>query len=330
MKLIFAGTPEFARVALERLHRAGFEIVLVLSQPDRPAGRGMKLQASPVKQYAVANGMPVAQPRSLRLDGKYPEDAAAAEAAIREARADAMVVAAYGLILPQWVLDAPARGCLNIHASLLPRWRGAAPIHRAIEAGDAETGVTIMQMDAGLDTGDMLVRERLAIAPEDTTGSLHDKLALLGGRLIVEALEMAACGGLSAEPQPEAGVTYAHKIDKAEAAIDWTDPALAIARRVRAFNPAPGATGVLGGETVKIWAARVVGGDAAGAASGSAGQVLAVDGTGIRVCTGEGVLCLTELQRAGGKRLPVADFLRGFAVEPGQQFQVAPVPGAAG
>ena len=330
MKLIFAGTPEFARVALERLHRAGFEIVLVLSQPDRPAGRGMKLQASPVKQYAVANGMPVAQPRSLRLDGKYPEDAAAAEAEIREARADAMVVAAYGLILPQWVLDAPARGCLNIHASLLPRWRGAAPIHRAIEAGDAETGVTIMQMDAGLDTGDMLVRERLAIAPEDTTGSLHDKLALLGGRLIVEALEMAACGGLSAEPQPEAGVTYAHKIDKAEAAIDWTDPALAIARRVRAFNPAPGAAGVLGGETVKIWAARVVGGDAAGAASGSAGQVLAVDGTGIRVCTGEGVLCLTELQRAGGKRLPVADFLRGFAVEPGQQFQVAPVPGAAG
>ena len=330
MKLIFAGTPEFARVALERLHRAGFEIVLVLSQPDRPAGRGMKLQASPVKQYAVAHGMPVAQPRSLRLDGKYPEDAAAAEAAIREARADAMVVAAYGLILPQWVLDAPARGCLNIHASLLPRWRGAAPIHRAIEAGDAETGVTIMQMDAGLDTGDMLVRERLAIAPEDTTGSLHDKLALLGGRLIVEALELAACGGLSAEPQPEAGVTYAHKIDKAEAAIDWTDPAMAIARRVRAFNPAPGATGVLGGETVKIWAARLVGGDAAGAASGSAGQVLAVDGTGIRVCTGEGILCLTELQRAGGKRLPVADFLRGFAVEPGQQFQVAPVPGAAG
>ena len=330
MKLIFAGTPEFARVALERLHRAGFEIVLVLSQPDRPAGRGMKLQASPVKQYAVAHGMPVAQPRSLRLDGKYPEDAAAAEAAIREAQADAMVVAAYGLILPQWVLDAPARGCLNIHASLLPRWRGAAPIHRAIEAGDAETGVTIMQMDAGLDTGDMLVRERLAIAPEDTTGSLHDKLALLGGRLIVEALELAACGGLSAEPQPEAGVTYAHKIDKAEAAIDWTDPAMAIARRVRAFNPAPGATGVLGGETVKIWAARVVGGDAAGAASGSAGQVLAVDGTGIRVCTGEGILCLTELQRAGGKRLPVADFLRGFAVEPGQQFQVAPVPGAAG
>ena len=182
MKLIFAGTPEFARVALERLHRAGFEIVLVLSQPDRPAGRGMKLQASPVKQYAVANGMPVAQPRSLRLDGKYPEDAAAAEAAIREARADAMVVAAYGLILPQWVLDAPARGCFNIHASLLPRWRGAAPIHRAIEAGDAETGVTIMQMDAGLDTGDMLVRERLAIEPDDTTGSLHDKLAALGGR----------------------------------------------------------------------------------------------------------------------------------------------------
>ena len=327
MRIIFAGTPEFACVALERLHGAGFETVLVMSQPDRPAGRGMKLQASPVKQFALAHGMPLAQPRSLRLDGKYPDEAAAAQAAIREARADAMVVAAYGLILPQWVLDAPAKGCLNIHASLLPRWRGAAPIHRAIEAGDAETGVTIMQMDAGLDTGDMLVRERLAIAPEDTTGSLHDKLALLGGRLIVEALEMAACGGLTAEPQPEAGVTYAHKIDKAEAAIDWSTPAETIARRVRAFNPAPGATGVLGGETVKVWAAQVGGADGR---NGGAGEVLAVGSDGIHVLTGEGVLCLTELQRAGGKRLPVADFLRGFAVEPGQRFQLASPQQAGG
>ncbi|AOW15127.1 methionyl-tRNA formyltransferase [Hydrogenophaga crassostreae] len=319
MKIIFAGTPEFARVALERLHRAGFEVALVLSQPDRPAGRGMKLQASPVKQYAVAHNMPVAQPRSLRLDGKFPEEAAAAQEAIRQAGAEVMVVAAYGLILPQWVLDAPAKGCLNIHASLLPRWRGAAPIHRAIEAGDAQTGVTIMQMDAGLDTGAMLLREAWAIGPEDTTGVLHDKLADLGGRLIVEALELAACGGLTAEAQPEAGVTYAHKIDKAEAAVQWSDPAADIARRVRAFNPAPGAAGMLDGEAVKIWAAHVEPGGA-----GAAGEVLGVDSLGIHVCTGDGVLCLTELQRAGGKRLPVADFLRGMRVQVGQVFTAAP------
>ncbi len=327
MRIIFAGTPEFARMALERLHLAGFEIPLVLSQPDRPAGRGMKLQASPVKQCAVEHGMAVAQPRSLRLDGKFPEEASAAQEAIREARADVIVVAAYGLILPQWVLDAPAKGCLNIHASLLPRWRGAAPIHRAIEAGDADTGVTIMQMDAGLDTGDMLLRETLAIAPSDTTGTLHDKLALLGGRLIVEALEMAACRGLKAEPQPEAGVTYAHKIDKAEAAIDWQERADTIARRVRAFNPAPGAVMQFEGEAVKVWAAHVEQEDAGAA---SAGHVLTVDAMGIRVATGRGVLCLTELQRAGGKRLPVADFLRGFAMSPGQSFDVPLAQKAAG
>ena len=327
MRIIFAGTPEFARMALERLHLAGFEIPLVLSQPDRPAGRGMKLQASPIKQCAVEHGMAVAQPRSLRLDGKFPEEASAAQEAIREARADVMVVAAYGLILPQWVLDAPAKGCLNIHASLLPRWRGAAPIHRAIEAGDADTGVTIMQMDAGLDTGDMLLRETLAIDPSDTTGTLHDKLALLGGRLIVEALELAACGGLKAEPQPEAGVTYAHKIDKAEAAIDWQESADTIARRVRAFNPAPGAVGQFEGEAVKVWAAHVEQEDAGAA---SAGRVLTVDAMGIRVATGRGVLCLTELQRAGGKRLPVADFLRGFAMSPGQSFDVPLAQKAAG
>ena len=327
MRIIFAGTPEFARMALERLHLAGFEIPLVLSQPDRPAGRGMKLQASPVKQCAVEHGMAVAQPRSLRLDGKFPEEASAAQEAIREARADVIVVAAYGLILPQWVLDAPAKGCLNIHASLLPRWRGAAPIHRAIEAGDADTGVTIMQMDAGLDTGDMLLRETLAIDPSDTTGTLHDKLALLGGRLIVEALELAACGGLKAEPQPEAGVTYAHKIDKAEAAIDWQERADTIARRVRAFNPAPGAVMQFEGEAVKVWAAHVEQEDAGAA---SAGRVLTVDAMGIRVATGRGVLCLTELQRAGGKRLPVADFLRGFAMSPGQSFDVPLAQKAAG
>eukprot|EP01041_Mallomonas_annulata_P024825 gene24825-45717_t len=237
MRVIFAGTPEFARVALERLHAAGHTIALVLSQPDRPAGRGMKLQASPVKQCAVSNGWPVAQPRSLRLDGKYPEDAAAAREALLAAQADAMIVAAYGLILPQWVLDLPPKGCLNIHASLLPRWRGAAPIHRAIEAGDTETGITIMQMDAGLDTGDMLLRESLDIG-DDSTACLHDRLAELGGRMIVEAL--ANIGGLVRTPQPAEGITYAHKVEKHEALIDWTLPADAIVRRIRAFDPFPG------------------------------------------------------------------------------------------
>ena len=193
LRVVFAGTPEFARVALEAIAAAGHDVALVLTQPDRPAGRGMKLQASPVKQCALANGWPVAQPRSLRLDGKYPDEAAAAREALLAARADVMVVAAYGLILPQWVLDLPRLGCLNIHASLLPRWRGAAPIHRAIEAGDARTGITIMQMDAGLDTGDMLSVEALEIG-DDNTARLHDRLAALGGRMIVEALAGAAEG----------------------------------------------------------------------------------------------------------------------------------------
>ena len=237
MKVIFAGTPEFARVALAKLQAAGFEIALVLTQPDRPAGRGMKLQASPVKQWALERSIPVAQPRSLRLDGKYPDDAQAVKTAIETAQADVMVVAAYGLILPQWTLESCRLGALNIHASLLPRWRGAAPIHRAIEAGDAQTGITIMQMDAGLDTGDMLLMEKQLIATDDTTASLHDKLADLGGRLVVEALEMAACGGLSPVPQAKEGITYAHKIEKHEAQIDWQQSATVIERRIRAFNP---------------------------------------------------------------------------------------------
>ena len=319
-RVVFAGTPVFARVALERLLAAGFEVPLVLTQPDRPAGRGMKLQASPVKQCALEHGIPVAQPRSLRLDGKYPGEALAAREALLAAKADAMVVAAYGLILPQWVLDVPARGCLNIHASLLPRWRGAAPIHRAIEAGDTDTGVTIMQMDAGLDTGDMLLTERLPIGADDTTGSLHDRLATLGGRLIVEALELAACGGLTATQQPVEGVTYAHKIDKAEALIDWTQPTAVTERRIRAFNPNPGAATALAGEAIKVWAAHT----GSGHPVGVPGLVLAADGDGIRVLCGEGMLVLTELQRAGGKRLPAADFLRGFALAPGQVLDAAP------
>ena len=220
----------------------GIEIALVLTQPDRPAGRGLKLQASPVKPFALEHGIPVAQPRSLRLDGKYPDDAAAAQAAMASTQADAMVVAAYGLILPQWVLDLPRHGCFNIHASLLPRWRGAAPIHRAIEAGDAETGVTIMQMDAGLDTGAMLLGDSVEIGPDTTSGSLQERLAALGAERIVEALAALDKGPLVGRPQPEAGVTYAHKIDKAEATIDWREPrrrssgacAPSIPRRARA------------------------------------------------------------------------------------------------
>ena len=318
MRVVFAGTPEFARVALEALQRAGFDIPLVLTQPDRPAGRGMKLQASPVKQFALAHGMAVAQPRSLRLDGKYPEDAQAARAALLAANADVMVVAAYGLILPQWVLDLPRQGCLNIHASLLPRWRGAAPIHRAIEAGDAETGVTIMQMDAGLDTGDMLLTERLPITAAAATATLHDQLAALGGRMIVEALELAACGGLKPVPQPAEGVTYAHKIEKAEAAIDWRLPAPQIERRVRALDPFPGATAVLGGEVVKVWRSEL---DSCQRPSDvRQGQILLVNDSGITVACGEGCLRLTELQRPGGKRLAARDFLRGFDLQPGQCF----------
>ena len=320
MRVIFAGTPEFARVALAHLHEAGFDIPLVLTQPDRPAGRGMKLQASAVKQWAQAQQIPVAQPRSLRLDGKYPEDAAAARAAIETARADVMVVAAYGLILPQWVLDLPRLGCLNIHGSVLPRWRGAAPIHRAIEAGDAETGVTIMQMDAGLDTGDMLLVQTLPINPQDTTESLHDALAALGARLIVQALQQAQTGALQGVAQAADGICYAHKIDKREAALDWTQPASTLARRVRAFNPFPVASSVLGGETIKFWRVQALPPHSRAA---QPGEVIAVSAEGVDIATASGVLRATRLQKAGGKPLEVADFLHGFALHPGQIFAAA-------
>ena len=320
MRVIFAGTPEFARVALAHLHEAGFDIPLVLTQPDRPAGRGMKLQASAVKQWAQAQQIPVAQPRSLRLDGKYPEDAAAARAAIETARADVMVVAAYGLILPQWVLDLPRLGCLNIHGSVLPRWRGAAPIHRAIEAGDAETGVTIMQMDAGLDTGDMLLVQTLPINPQDTTESLHDALAALGARLIVQALQQAQTGALQGVAQAADGICYAHKIDKREAALDWTQPASTLARRVRAFNPFPVASSVLGGETIKFWRVQALPPHSRAA---QPGEVVAVSAEGVDIATASGVLRATRLQKAGGKPLEAADFLHGFALHPGQIFAAA-------
>jgi methionyl-tRNA formyltransferase len=321
MKVIFAGTPEFARVALEALHTAGFDIALVMTQPDRPAGRGMKLQVSPVKQWAISHHLPVAQPRSLRLDGKYPEDAQAARTAIDAAQADVMVVAAYGLILPQWVLDMPRLGCLNIHASLLPRWRGAAPIHRAVEAGDQETGITIMQMDAGLDTGGMLLREKQAIAPDDTTARLHDKLAALGGRLIVQALEIASCGDSAPIAQPMDGISYAHKIEKSEALIDWRQSATLIERRIRAFSPFPGASSVLDGTVIKLHIAHVL--IAVDTRKTVVGSLISVQNNGVDVATGDGVLRITQLQKSGGKALPVADFLRGFAMTPGMVFSAS-------
>jgi methionyl-tRNA formyltransferase len=232
-----------------------------------------------------------------------------------------MVVAAYGLILPQWVLTLPARGCLNIHASLLPRWRGAAPIHRAIEAGDAQTGVTIMQMDAGLDTGDMLLAQALPIAPDDTTGTLHDKLAALGGQLVVQALQRAAAGELQRTPQPAEGVTYAHKIDKAEARIDWSRPAQEIARAIRAFNPAPGAFSQLGDDLVKLWRCEID--SKQSSVDGGCGTILLANSDGVQVACGSGVLRLTELQRAGGKRLSAAEFLRGHDIKAGMMFETA-------
>lgn len=332
LKVIFAGTPEFARIALERIHAAGMHVVLVLSQPDRPAGRGMKLQASSVKQYAVSHGMPVAQPQGLRLDGKFAADAVAAQQAIEAADADVMVVAAYGLILPQWVFDvmqaphADGRkrlGCLNIHGSLLPRWRGAAPIHRAIEAGDSHTGVTIMQMDLGLDTGDMLLTQALPIGPDDTTATLHDKVADLGASMVVEALQAASDGSLRATKQPEAGVTYAHKIEKHEAAIDWAGDSASICRRIRAFNPFPCASAVLNGEIIKIWRALP-----SEQSSGTApGTVLAANATGIVVACGSGSVVLQELQRPGAKRLPADVFLRGFELRAGAVFESTPPAG---
>jgi methionyl-tRNA formyltransferase len=321
LRLIFAGTPEFAAVALRQLHGHGFDIALVLTQPDRPAGRGMKLQASAVKDFAVQHAIPLAQPRSLRLDGRYPDDAASAREAILAARADAMVVAAYGLILPQWVLDAmrdrsqggAGLGCINIHGSLLPRWRGAAPIHRAVEAGDAQTGVCIMQMDAGLDTGAVLRQQAIPIHHEgidaDTTGRLHDRLAVLGAKLVVEVLDAAQQGPLHAQPQPTDGVSYADKVNKAEAEIDWRRSAQQIGCSIRAFDPTPGAWTSCGDEVLKIW--RAVPEPGSHAQDLAPGSVLSADAHGIVVACGAGALRIHELQRAGARRLACSDFLRG-------------------
>ncbi|MEW6165883.1 MAG: methionyl-tRNA formyltransferase [Pseudomonadota bacterium] len=308
MRAAFAGTPEFAAAALRALLEAGFDIPLVLTQPDRPAGRGQKLVASPVKQLALEHGIPVHQPEKLRDPATH--------APLRACAPDVLVVAAYGLILPQTVLDIPRHGCINIHASLLPRWRGAAPIQRCIEAGDAETGVTVMRMEAGLDTGPMLLAESMKVSPGETAASLHDRLAVLGGRLIVDALQRL--DALTPVAQPDAGVTYARKIDKAEAALDWARPAAETERRIRAFDPFPGCTAQLDGTTLKLWRAEIAAG------SGAPGEILAVGATGITVACGEGALRLVELQKPGGRRLAGADFLTGFPVVAGQRFATSP------
>ncbi|MGE5339726.1 MAG: methionyl-tRNA formyltransferase [Gemmatimonadota bacterium] len=332
MRIVFAGTPEFAAAALAAIIEAApvdsWQIPLVLTQPDRPAGRGMKLAPSPVKRLALAHRIEVAAPATLSLKKGGPS-AAAAHAQLAAAAADVLVVAAYGLILPQAVLDIP-RGlpdagagritALNIHASLLPRWRGAAPIARALEAGDAETGITIMQMDAGLDTGPMLLIERTAIGSTDTGATLTDRLAQLGARMIVRALRAAERGELRAQPQPAGGVTYAHKIDKREAWLDWSRPADELARRVRAFDPFPVACGEVRGTTLKVWRAHAE----TGAAAAQPGKVLAADAAGLRVACGDGTLVITEMQRPGGRRLGAAKFLAGFALAAGDLFGAAP------
>lgn len=305
MRLVFAGTPEFAAQALDAILGAGHEVALVLTQPDRPSGRGMALRASPVKERALAAGIEVFQPPTLR-------DAEAQER-VRAVGAEAMVVAAYGLILPQVVLDMPRFGCINIHASLLPRWRGAAPIQRAILAGDGETGVCIMQMEAGLDTGPVLLSGKVPIGDDDTAASLHDKLAALGAGLVVDVLARLP---MPSSPQPEAGVTYAAKIEKSEAPLDWRLPAPQLARQVRAFNPFPGALGSYQGTPIKIWSAFAV--DAAG----TPGSIWSIDKSGIVVACGEGSLCLVELQKAGGKRLPAVQFLGGMPMALGSAFDL--------
>lgn len=305
MKLIFAGTPEFAAQALAAIIAAGHEVALVLTQPDRPAGRGMALQPSPVKKLALAHGIEVFQPLTLKD--------AEAQVKVAGIAAEVMVVAAYGLILPQLVLDMPKFGCINIHGSLLPRWRGAAPIQRALLAGDAETGVCIMQMEAGLDTGPVLLRGTFPIETKDTTASLYDRLAALGARLVVEVLGRLP---LVAEAQPLEGVTYAHKIEKAEALIDWQRSAAELDRHIRAFNPFPGAQALFKGQTIKLWQARLVAG------SGKNGQILAVDRKQIVVACGEGALAIQELQKAGGKRLPVQQFLAGNPLQVGDCFDL--------
>lgn len=293
MRIVFAGTPEFAAQHLEALLQAGHQVVAVYTQPDRPAGRGQKLMPSPVKQLALQHGLPVMQPATLRD--------AEAQHALAALQPDLMVVVAYGLILPQAVLDTPRLGCINSHASLLPRWRGAAPIQRAIEAGDSESGVTVMQMEAGLDTGPMLLKVSTPIGPSDTGGSLHDRLAALGAQAVVEAVARLQAGSLPGERQDDTHATYAHKLSKDEARLDWQRPAAELERLVRAFNPWPICHSSLAGDVLKVHAARLVPGQ------GEPGRILAVGKDGLTVACGTGALQLTRLQLPGGKPLDFAD-----------------------
>lgn len=307
-RIAFAGTPEFAARALDALIGFDCDIPLVLTQPDRPAGRGMKLTPSPVKAHALAHGLTVAQPDTL----KTPEQ----RAPLAEAAPDLLVVVAYGLLLPRAVLDLPRLGCINIHASLLPRWRGAAPIQRAIEAGDARTGITLMQMDIGLDTGPMLAECAVDITATDSAASLHDRLAEAGARLLIDTLPDLLAGRIAPRAQPEAGACYAAKIGKHEAALDFRRPASELGRRLRAFDPFPGGVMTVEGTAIKLWRAEVL------ARPGTPGLISQVDGHGVVIGCGEGSLCVTELQKAGGRRLPVAEFLRGHPLAPGQQAQL--------
>lgn len=307
MKIIFAGTPHFAASALEALLANNHEVVVVLTQPDRPAGRGMQLASSPVKQLALQHGIAVMQPLTLKTAEVLQQLAAF--------QADVMVVAAYGLILPLAVLQLPRKGCLNIHASLLPRWRGAAPIQRAILAGDDQTGITIMQMDEGLDTGAMLFKKACMISAHDTAQTLHDKLAILGAQAINEVLNKLDQGGLGGVAQDASQATYAAKLVKSEARLDWTQSAANLERAIRAYNPVPVAYTFLHDTTIKIWQARM-----AEAGQGEAGTVLAVDKHGIQVACGQGALCLEVLQRPNGKSLPASQFVQGFIIKVGDRF----------
>ena len=307
MRVIFAGTPEFAAKALVAVADSHHTVQAVLTQPDRPAGRGMKLLPSAVKKFALSRGFPVLQPATLKDDS--------VQQTLREFDADVLVVAAYGLLLPQAVLDIPRFGAINIHASLLPRWRGAAPIQRAILAGDRETGICIMRMDAGLDTGPLLKAERLAIADTDTAGSLLDRLSSMGARMIVAALDATELVGQNSIPQSSNGVTYAKKLEKAEAQISWEKSSDEIWRQIRAFDPAPGASTTFRGESLKLFRAERVPG-----AGGTSGAVIAADSDGIVIACGAGSVRISELQRAGGRRLPVVEFLRGIQIAEGDTF----------
>lgn len=314
MKVVFAGTPEFAATALNALLQEKFNIPLVLTQPDRPAGRGMQLHASAVKQLAQINHIPVLQPISLRLNNDPENTAETVYKQLADIKPDVMVVVAYGLILPVEFLQLPRFGCLNIHASLLPRWRGAAPIQRAIEAGDKETGITIMQMEKGLDTGPILMQKAIPITENDSAASLHNKLAVLGGELICKALYALEKNLLEKQPQDHSLANYAAKIMKNEAAIDFSLPADITANKIRAFNPFPGAQTSINKTTLKIWNAKALPFNS----SEPAGKIIEINSDGILVSCGNGILCITELQRPGGKRMPVEEFIKGFPLENGQ------------